>query len=184
MVSAKETLSLFWSFFKIGFFTFGGGLAMIPFIEDEFVNKKRWVTKEDMSEMVILSQTLPGVIAINVSILIGYRKLGIVGGIAAMLGTALPALLSIVLILTILQGFEDNEYVRMVFVGIKAASAALILDTVVRLARKNLKGSILWAIAAAGLLIVLLGLSAAWTIVFGAAVGLVFYVTNTLPSRK
>ncbi|MCI5982834.1 MAG: chromate transporter [Bacteroidales bacterium] len=171
----SDTLSLFGAFFKIGFFTFGGGLAMIPFIEDEFVAHRRWISKDEMNEMVVLSQTLPGVVAINVSIFVGHKRAGLVGAICAALGTALPALLAIVLILALLQGFEDNVYVKMVFVGIKAASAALILDTVIRLAQRNLRGTAYWIVAALGLLVVLLGFSAAWSVVLGAIVGLAFF---------
>lgn len=171
-----DFMGLFWSFFKIGFFTFGGGLAMIPFIEDEFVQKRRWISADDMREMVILSQTLPGVVAVNVSIFVGQRRAGWMGSIAAIVGTVLPALISIVLILVLLKGFEDNRYVKMVFVGIKAASAALILDTVIRMSRKTLGvDTACWVVAALGLLIVILGFSAAWVVVFGALVGLVYF---------
>ena len=152
---------LFWSFFKIGFFTFGGGLAMIPFIEEEFVKKLRWVGKDEMTEMVILSQTLPGVVAVNVSILIGQRKAGLIGAIMAVLGTVLPALIAIVLILELLSGFEDNKYVKMVFVGIKASSAALILHTVWRLSRKTISTAKTLAIGVIALAIVMVGFSAA-----------------------
>lgn len=172
----SDFLNLFWSFFKIGFFTFGGGLAMIPFIEDEFVAKKKWLSADEMRELVILSQTLPGVVAVNVSIFVGQRRAGWLGSIAALLGTVLPALIAIVLILVALTGFEDNKYVKMVFVGIKAASAALILDTVIRMSRKTLGwDTACWVVAAISLLIVILGLSAAWPVLFGAFAGLSYF---------
>ena len=171
-----DFLNLFWSFFKIGFFTFGGGLAMIPFIEDEFVSKKKWLSADEMRELVILSQTLPGVVAVNVSIFVGQRRAGWLGSVAALLGTVLPALISIVLILVALTGFEDNKYVKMVFVGIKAASAALILDTVIRMSRKTLGwDTACWVVAAISLLIVILGFSAAWPVLFGALAGLTYF---------
>ncbi len=168
-------LELLWTFFKIGFFTFGGGLAMIPFIVREFVERKHWLTNDDMTEMIALSQSFPGVIAINVSILIGHRIAGKTGAALAAIGTILPALISIVLILAVLQGFEENPYVQMVFVGIKASSAALILDTVIRLARKSLHTSLEWIVAAVAFIIVMLNFSAAWSVVVGAVAGIVFY---------
>ena len=172
----NSLFSLFWSFFKIGFFTFGGGLAMIPFIEEEFVGRRKWLSHDEMTEMVILSQSLPGVVAVNVSIFVGHHRAGALGSVAALIGTVLPALLAIVAILLLLAGFEDNPFVRMVFVGIKASSAALILHTVFRLARKTLSNSsVAWIVAALGLLIVILGFSAAWTVVFGALVGVAYY---------
>lgn len=172
----SDFLKLFWAFFKIGFFTFGGGLAMIPFIEDEFVAKKKWLTADEMRELIILSQTLPGVVAVNVSIFVGQRRAGWFGSVAAILGTVLPALIAIVLILVVLTGFEDNKYVKMVFVGIKAASAALILDTVIRMSRKTLGwDTACWVVAAISLLIVILGFSAAWPVLFGALAGLTYF---------
>ena len=174
MAREHSLLSLFGSFFRVGFFTFGGGLAMIPFIEDEFVNRRRWISADEMSEMVALSQTFPGVIAINVSIIIGRQIAGIAGAITAAVATILPALISIVLILMFLQGFEDNRYVQMVFVGIKAASAALILDTVIRQARHSVHNLFGWLVAALALLVVLLDFSAVWSVVLGAVAGFIF----------
>lgn len=168
-------LTLLWSFFKIGFFTFGGGLAMIPFIEEEFIDKKKWISRSEMSDMIALSQSFPGVIAVNVSILVGHKMAGLSGAIAAAVGTVLPALISIVLILSVLSGFQDNRYVQMVFVGIKAASAALILDTVIRLAKTSLRNAFGWILAAVALMIVMFNYSAAWTILVGAVAGLVYF---------
>lgn len=149
---------------------------MIPFIEDEFVAKKKWLSADEMRELIILSQTLPGVVAINVSIFVGQRRAGWMGSVAAIFGTVLPALISIVLILLVLQGFEDNKYVKMVFVGIKAASAALILDTVIRMTKKTLGwDTACWVVAAISLLIVILDYSAAWPVLFGALVGLTYF---------
>lgn len=172
---ATHSFSLSISFFKIGFFTFGGGLAMIPFIEEEFIEKKRWVTRNDMTEMIALSQSFPGVIAVNVSIFIGHKIAGMTGAVMAAIGTVLPALISIVAILSILSGFEDNIYVKMIFTGIKAASAALILDTVIKMTRKAVKDTPGAIIAAIGFIIVMLNYSAAWSVVVGALAGLWFY---------
>ena len=166
--------SLFSSFFRVGFFTFGGGLAMIPFIEDEFVNRRKWITSAEMSENVALSQSFPGVVAINVSIIIGYQIAGVAGAVVAAVATILPALLSIVAILMFLQGFEDNRYVQMVFVGIKAASAALILDTVIRQACHSIHNKFGIVVAALALIVVMFDFSAVWSILLGAVAGFVF----------
>ena len=171
----STNINLFWSFFKIGFFTFGGGLAMIPFIEEEFIEKKRWVSRDDMTDMIALSQSFPGVIAVNVSIFVGQKIAGKIGAIMAVAGTVLPALLSIILIMSILAGFENNAYVKMVFVGIKAASAALILNTVVKMIRKAVNNTFGAVIAAIGFIIVMINYSAAWSVVIGALAGLWYY---------
>ncbi|MCF0190266.1 MAG: chromate transporter [Marinilabiliaceae bacterium] len=181
-LKAQKTLStqglwtLFWSFFKIGFFTFGGGLAMLPFIQNEFINKKRWISQEEMTEMVSLSQSFPGVIAVNISIITGHKLAGQKGAIAAAIGTVLPAFISIVLILGFLSGFEEYPIVQMIFTGIKAASAALILDTVIRMTRKAIKDWFCWIIAILSLLIVISDFSAAWSVLLGATAGIYFKI--------
>ncbi len=175
----SDFIKLFCSFFKIGIFTFGGGLAMIPFIEDEFVAKKKWLTSDEMRELALLAQTLPGVIAVNVSIFVGQRRAGWMGSIAALLGTVLPSLITIILLLLVLRGFEDNKYVLWAFVGIKATAAALILDAVIRMGKKTLGiDTACWIVAAISLLIVILGYSAVWPVVFGALIGLTYFYSR------
>lgn len=157
---------------------------MLPFIQDEFINKKRWIKEDEMNEMVALSQSFPGVIAVNISILTGHKLAGLRGAIAAAVGTILPALLSIVLILVCLQGFQENIYVQYTFMGIKAASAALILDTVIRLAKKTIKTQFAWSLAILALLIVMLNFSAAWAVLFGAVAGIVMKLFVVKPKTK
>lgn len=159
---------------------------MIPFIQDEFINKKKWLTAEEMNEMIALSQSFPGVVAVNISIIAGHKLAGLKGAIAAAIGTVLPALLSIVLILSCLSGFQDNKYVQYTFMGIKAASAALILDTVIRLARKTIKSTFAWTLAVVSLLVVLFNFSAAWSILVGALSGIVAkcFIHNNKTKKK
>ncbi len=168
---------LFWAFFKVGCFTFGGGLAMLPLIQKEVVGNKKWSSEEEILDIFAISQSLPGVIAINTSIFIGKNVLGVKGAIAAALGVALPAFLSILLILVLLMGFKDNPYVTKVFSGIRAASAALILLTAVKLFKSGVKGKSGYTIAlVAFFMIVVLDISAAWAIVFGGAAGYGIYL--------
>lgn len=176
VTETRKLLQLFTAFFKIGFFTFGGGLAMIPFIQAEFTEKKKWISEQDMVDIIALSQSLPGIIAINSSIFIGIRIGGIMGGIVAALGTILPAFLSIIAILVVLLNIEQNPYVQMVFTGIKAASAALILDTVIRIAKSSLNNKFTWILAAiAFLLITVVNVNAAWGILLGALSGWLYF---------
>ncbi len=176
MNESRKLLQLFTTFFKIGFFTFGGGLAMIPFIQAEFTEKKKWISQQDMVDIIALSQSLPGIIAINSSIFIGIRIAGIRGGIAAAIGTILPAFLSIIAILVVLLNIEQNTYVQMVFTGIKAASAALILDTVVRIAKSSLQNKFAWILSViAFLMITLFNINAAWGILLGALSGWIYF---------
>ncbi|WP_170124334.1 chromate transporter [Breznakibacter xylanolyticus] len=177
MKTRPSSVDLFTTFFKIGFFTFGGGLAMIPFIQAEFTTKNKWLTQDDMVDIIALSQSLPGIIAINSSIFIGLRLRGLPGALMAALGTILPAFLSIIAILVVLVNFEENFYVQKVFTGIKATSAALILDTVIRLVRSSLKNRFAWAMAAITfLLITIFNVNAAWGILIGALSGWIWFV--------
>ena len=173
----KALWQLFWAFFKIGSFTFGGGLAMLPLIQKEVVDKQKWTDEEEILEIFALSQSLPGVISINTSIFVGNRVAGIFGAIAAIAGTALPAFISIILVLVLLMQFKDNIYVEKVFSGIKAASAALILLAAVKLGKSAVKGKTGLVIAVASfLVIVVFNVSAAWTVILGGLAGFILYL--------
>jgi chromate transporter len=118
--------NLFWTFFKIGGFTIGGGYAMIPLIEREVAETHRWVTREEILDILAVSQSLPGAIAINSSTLIGYKMAGKTGAVVSTLGMILPSFLIILVIASIFSVFQENEWVRTVFVGIRAAVVGLI----------------------------------------------------------
>ena len=104
-------LESFRTFFKIGLFTFGGGYAMIPMIETEIVDKKHWISKDELMDLLAIAQSCPGVFAINISIFIGYRLRGVKGGISCAVCTALPAFLIIILIALFFHQFDENPYV-------------------------------------------------------------------------
>lgn len=136
----KKILTMFWTFFKIGAFTFGGGYAMIPLIEIEVVNKKQWISKEDFLDIIVISQTFPGALAVNSSIFIGYRISGFLGAIIGLLGVILPSFFIILCVAVFFMKFRDYYYVDLVFKGIAAAVPMLILIAVVSLS-KTLKKS-------------------------------------------
>jgi chromate transporter len=136
----KRLLNMFWTFFKIGAFTFGGGYAMIPLIETEVVDKKQWLSKEDFLDIIVISQTFPGALAVNSSIFIGYRIAGLIGAIIGLLGVVLPSFFIILVIATFFMKFRNYYYVNLVFQGISAAVPMLILIAVVSLS-KSLKKS-------------------------------------------
>ena len=116
----------FKTFFKIGIFTLGGGYAMIPLIEEEVVNKKQWVSKDEMLDLIAIAQSCPGVFAINIATFIGYKLNKVRGAIATTLGTALPSFLIILAIAIFFKQFEDNKVVAAIFRGIRPAVVALI----------------------------------------------------------
>ena len=116
----------FKTFFKIGAFTLGGGYAMIPIIQSEVVDKKKWIDKEEFLDLIAIAQSCPGVFAINISTFIGYKMRKEPGAICSALGTALPSFLIILLIAMVLHRFIDMPWVAAMFNGIRPAVVALI----------------------------------------------------------
>lgn len=175
----KQLVKIFWIFFKIGAFTFGGGLAMLPLIQKEVVDKRQWVSEEEILDIFAISQSVPGVIAVNTAIFVGNRVTGLSGAIAATLGVVLPAFISIILVITILISLKGNIIVGKVFTGIRAASAALILLAALKLGKTAIKGKAGYIIALVSFgMIVVFNIHAMWAVVFGGAAGLFTYWYN------
>ena len=126
------TLRLFTTFFRIGAFTFGGGWAMISLLERDIVNSQRWFTKEEFLDNLAISQSLPGILAVNMAIAVGYKMRGIPGAIVATLGTILPSFLIILSIAIFLtpETIQQNHVLSSLFKGIRPAVVALILSPV------------------------------------------------------
>jgi chromate transporter len=176
MGNFRILLKLFWVFCKVGSFTFGGGYAMLPLIQKEVVDNLKWVEEEEIVDVFAISQSVPGVIAINSSIFIGNKVAGVPGAVAAALGMILPAFLSILLILLALLSFKDNLYVEKVMAGIRAASAGLILLAAIKLGKTILKNKLGWVIALASFAAIAgFNVNAAWAIVGGAVAGTAIY---------
>lgn len=130
-----KIFSMFWIFFKIGAFTFGGAYAMIPLIEAEVVDKHKWITKEEFLNIVVISQSFPGALAVNINTFIGYKLGGILGAILALLGTVLPSFIIILLIASFFTKFRSNYYINLIFKGISAAVPMLVLVAIVSLSK-------------------------------------------------
>ncbi|HCW54499.1 MAG TPA: chromate transporter [Clostridium sp.] len=152
----KILLELFISFFKIGAFTLGGGFAMIPIIQKEIVDDKKWIAEDEFLDMVALSQSAPGPIAVNISAFVGKKVLGVKGLIVAALGAILPSFIIIILVASIFLNIENNSIVLRVFKGIRPAVVALIAVPVINLSKtanvnkKNIIIPILAAVLVAG----------------------------------
>ncbi len=127
---------LFKTFFKIGIVTFGGGYAMIPIIETEVVDKHRWLSREELLDLIAIAQSCPGVFAVNISTFVGYKLDRNRGAFVASLATALPSFLIILLIAMFFHQFKDNRVVEAIFRGIRPAVVALIAVPTFRLAQK------------------------------------------------
>lgn len=138
----KKLIELFISIFKIGAFTFGGGYAMIPLIEEEVVNNKGWLSKEEFVDILIVAQSLPGALAVNTSIFLGYKISGILGSITTLIAVILPSFFIILIIAIFFMQFRDNYYINAAFQGITAAVPILVLVGAISLSRglsKNLR---------------------------------------------
>lgn len=126
--------SLFLSCFAMSAFTVGGGYVMIPMMKERFVEKRGWLEQEELAELTALGQSAPGAMVINTSALMGYRLLGFKGAVWAVLGTALPAVIVLMLVSLFYDFIRDNVYVTAAFRGMRAGVAAVIADTVVTMA--------------------------------------------------
>ena len=155
-------LDLFLTFFRIGLFTFGGGYAMISLIDDTCVERKRWITRDEMMDITVIAESTPGPIAINCATFVGYKQKGLPGAAAATIGVVVPSFLVILLISMFLDRFLEITWIAHAFQGIKLAVGILILDAALKMIRhtekKPLPMAIMGCAAVAMLLIDLLAL--------------------------
>ena len=171
--------NIFWesfkTFFKIGMFTLGGGYAMIPLIEEEVVNRHRWIDRKEMLDLIAIAQSCPGVFAINISIFVGYKLNKVRGAVATALGTALPSFLIILAIAIFFHQFEDNRVIAAMFKGIRPAVVALIAVPTFNLAKRaQLNWFTIWIPVVSALLIWLLGVSPIWIIIAAGLGGYIY----------
>jgi chromate transporter len=168
-------LELFSIFFKIGAFTIGGGYAMVPLIEDEIVTKRKWIAQEDFVNLLAISQTSPGILAVNISIFIGYKLRGIRGSVVTALGTVMPSFLIILAIALFFSNYKDNVIVERIFKGIRPAVVALIAAPTFSMAKSaKINRRNVWIPVVSALLIWLLGFSPIWIIIAAGVGGFVY----------
>ena len=129
----RQLLDIFTASFKVGLMTFGGGYAMLPILQREVVETRKWVTEEEVLDYYAIGQCLPGIIMVNTMIFIGQKRRGTLGGIAAALGTVCPALIIITIIAAILSGFAEAPVVKSAFAGIRVCVCVLIFNAVMKL---------------------------------------------------
>ena len=172
-------MNIYWdsfkTFFKIGIFTLGGGYAMIPLIEEEVVNRHRWVSKDEMLDLIAVAQSCPGVFAINTAIFIGYKLNKVRGALATTLGTALPSFIIILAIAMFFHQFEDNRIIAAMFRGIRPAVVALIAVPTFNLGKSaQLNRFTIWIPIVSALLICLMGVSPIWIIIVAGIGGFLY----------
>lgn len=135
-ITAKKALSLISVFFKIGLFTFGGGYAMLPLIQREIVEKKKWLTDIEIMEVLIISESTPGPVSVNTATYVGYKVGGIVGALLSTLFLVIPSFVIIFVISLFFEKFISIEWIKNAFIGIQAAVAVLIISAAEKLFKK------------------------------------------------
>ena len=156
---------------KIGAFTLGGGYAMIPIMEREFVDKNGWMDKQEFMDIMVVAQTTPGIFAIDMASHIGYKLRGVWGGIVGAVGIALPSIIAILVIAVFFQTLKDKVYVGKFFRGVRPAVVALIASPCFSMAKTaKLNSRNIWIPIVCCLLIALFGVSPIWVII-AAGVG-------------
>mgnify|MGYP000998070893 CR=1 FL=1 len=135
----QELWELFIIFCRIGGFTFGGGYAMLPIIQREIVEKRKWATDQEILDYYAIGQSTPGIIAVNTATFIGYKRKGIIGAIVATAGMVFPSLVIITLIAAYFTQFQDYQIVKHAFAGIRVAVVVLILNAVIKMWKNSVK---------------------------------------------
>lgn len=142
----KKYLNLFWTFMKIGLFTFGGGYAMISLIHKEAVEKNKWISEEEMNNIIVVAESTPGPISINASTFIGYKTGKILGAITATLALVIPSFTIIILISLFLTMFQNSSIITYAFQGIRAAIIILLFEAVLKLSKPLKKNAFFYSL--------------------------------------
>ena len=170
-------LQLFTTFFKIGLFTFGGGYAMIPLIQREVIERRKWIGEQDFLEMLVLAQSTPGPIAVNTAVFVGYKTAGVAGAVMASLGTVMPSFMAILMLALFFAEVRENRYVDAAFRAMRPAVVALIVAPLIGLV-KGMRWYLMAVSAAVALAVWYFGFSPAYLIALALVVGVVIAVVN------
>jgi len=181
----KKIWIIFCTFFKRGSFTFGGGFAMIPLIEREIVDKKKWITQSDMIDILTISQSFPGAVAVNTAIFIGRRVGGYIGALSALLGVILPSFLIIIIVAKIFEYISSIDAVIAALKGVSSAVIALLVITALRVGKASIKYTISPLITVIALILLLvIGIHPIYIVMLGIALGLIIYGIKVIRKKK
>jgi len=178
-------LELFIIFFKLGAFTIGGGIAMLPLLQHELIDSKKWFTEDEFVDIIAVCQSLPGVVAVNMATYVGYKKKGLAGSVISTIGVVLPSFVMILLIAGLISYAGDNRYIGGAMAGLRAAAFGLIIVSVIKLSSAVFKG--IHTIAAAVLsfvLIAVLNINTAYVIVLFMLLGIASALAGSRKARE
>lgn len=182
----NKKAALFWTFFKVGITTFGGGYAMISLMKEEIVDKKKWITDSELLDVISIAESTPGPIAVNLSTYVGYRYGGFFGSLFATLGVTIPSLVIIFFVSLVFNQFMENQYINYAFVGIKCAVAFLLLKAAFNMIKtldKSIFSFLLIVIATSVMLLIdyfAISFSSIYLILIGGILGLFSFFLQEL----
>ena len=176
---------LFGTFTKIGAFTIGGGYAMLPLIEREVVTNRKWIAADDFLDMIVMAQTAPGILAVNISVLVGNKLRGKKGAFVSALGSALPSFVAILVFAFFLAKYQDSPALQKMFKAVRPAVVALIAVPVFNLAKSaKLSWKTIWIPIVSAFLIWYFGVSPVWIIFVAGVAGILVRLYRDYKSSK
>ncbi|ONI41694.1 chromate transporter [Candidatus Epulonipiscium fishelsonii] len=168
----KELIELFSMFFRIGGFTFGGGYAMLPMIQEEIVLKRKWATEEEVLDYFAIGQMTPGIIAVNTATFIGFKRKGTIGAIVATLGMVTPSLIIITAIAAVFEQIINNVMFQHALAGIRIVVVAFIAQGIYKMGKPSIKGKLTACLFVGAATLLLLAVSPIYVIIAGALIGI------------
>jgi len=181
----KRLLILAWDFLWIPTVTLGGGMAMIPFMVREFVERRAWLSSDEMNDAIAVTQSLPGLIAVNMAVLIGYRVKGVVGAVVAALASCITPFVVIAVIACWMSSLPPSPALDHIFLGVRAGTAALVLDSLLKLSKSAMRGALSWFLGAAGFVAaVILSVDITWIVLGGILAGACYIISDVIVRRR
>ena len=167
----QELWKLFWIFFRIGAFTFGGGYVMIPIIQHEICEKHKLIEEQELSELLVIAQSLPGMMAVNAATAVGFQRKGKIGGVVCALGVALPSFLIIVFLANLILRYSSNPHVMGAFQWVRAVVVGMIAAAAVKMGKPCLKNRMQMVLVAVALALAIVDVHPVVLILGGALAG-------------
>ncbi|OHE25266.1 MAG: hypothetical protein A2Y45_03505 [Tenericutes bacterium GWC2_34_14] len=185
MNKPHHLFELFWEFFKIGAVTFGGGLAMMPIMRKAVVEHKNWVNDDDILKILVISESTPGVFAVNAATFIGYKIGGFMGALAATLGVIIPSLITISIISFFILQFKELTLVSYAFYGIQVAVGLLIFKAAIKLSKKIHFDAFAWIVLISSILFATFtNINVLYLLLVGAILGIVYGMIENIKEVK
>lgn len=181
----KTLLNLYITFCKIGVMTFGGGLAMMPMMQKELIEKRHWITDDDLIDYYAIGQSTPGIVAVNVSTFIGYRQAGILGGIIGTLGIVTPSLIIIMILANLINSINDYPWVQRALKGVNIAVAALLTKVTFVFSKKTMTNIFSVIITLCSFFVVYFLKLPSFFVILGAIlIGIIIHLINNKKTKR